>query len=81
MSRTYTVTLEIEVTMTHKGYRMRQPDMNQPGEPAEPPEFEIESVLIEGTKKNLTDSAVLPAIYDYVLDLAHEDDWSEEYDY
>lgn len=48
MSRTYTITLEFEVKMTSKGSPARGPSFSSGGEPAEPPEFEIETISFEG---------------------------------
>lgn len=48
MSRTYTITLEFEVEMTSKGSPARGPSFSSGGEPAEPSEFEIETISFEG---------------------------------
>lgn len=48
MSRTYKVTLEFEIKMTSTGSPASGPSFSGPGEPAEPPEFEIESCSFEG---------------------------------
>lgn len=53
MSRTYTLTMEVEIKMTSKGYPATGPSYSSGGEPAEPPEFEIESITINGNKKSV----------------------------
>ena len=53
MSRTYTVTLEFEVKMTSPGAPASGPSFSGPGEPAEPPELEIESCGFEGAGEYL----------------------------
>lgn len=50
MSRTYTVTLEVEVKMTSRGYPAIAPTFSSPGEPPEGPEFEIETISIDGNE-------------------------------
>lgn len=53
MSKTYTVELTIEVKMTRPGYPGRGPDFNSPGEPPEPPEFEIKTITVDGKSVDL----------------------------
>lgn len=53
MSKTYTITLEFEVKMTSSGSPMIRPSLSQPGEPAEPPELEIDNIIVEGDQKSI----------------------------
>ena len=48
MTRTYKIELEFEVKMTHAGAPATGPSYSSGGEPAEPPEFEIENICIAG---------------------------------
>lgn len=101
MTRTYTVTLEFEVKMTHRGYPASGPSFSSAGEPIEPPEFEIESCGFEGQGQSYFefhykgyketkivlgiapkdvmsfDQFFADQIYNKVLDMAHEDNWSD----
>ncbi len=53
MTRTYKVELEFEVKMTYAGAPASGPSYSSGGEPAEPPEFEIESISIVGDKETV----------------------------
>ena len=48
MTRTYKIELEFEVKMTYAGVPATGPSYSSGGEPAEPPEFEIEHCSIAG---------------------------------
>jgi hypothetical protein len=45
---TYTIEIAFEVKMTSKGSPARGPSYSSGGEPAEPPEFEIEHIYVDG---------------------------------
>ena len=51
MTRTYKIELEFEVKMTYAGAPATGPSYSSGGEPAEPPEFEIENIGIAGDKE------------------------------
>ena len=53
MGRTYTITMEFEVKMTSPGYPATGPSYSSGGEPAEPPEFDIETCSFEGGGKSI----------------------------
>ena len=96
MSKTYTVELTFEVKMTSPGHPGRGPSFSSPGDPPEPPEFEIETIFIDGMAtsveklyavykaniKNPTsfDQFYADTIYCRVLDAAAEDAWDDERD-
>ena len=69
-----TKVVEVELKMTYKGRPMRMPDMNQPGEPPEAPEYEMESIHVPP----LTDAEKDEAI-DLAIDMANPEDFDEGY--
>lgn len=70
------------ITVTGKltaGRPMRMPDMNQPGEPAEPAEIEILSMVVDDGPQPIDDewSDLTDSIYEDVLMAAEEQIQSE----
>lgn len=82
-TRTYTMTLEVEVKITSYGSPGTGPNFHGPGDPPEGPEFEIETITIDGNaetvealykkhKEKLGPFAVSPGYDQFFADLVYD---------
>jgi hypothetical protein len=79
MTRTYTIPVEIEIAMTHKGSPQVQASLHHPGAPPEPPEFEIEAICVKDARlRESADYTLMDAVCDNALALAAADDWADD---
>jgi hypothetical protein len=79
MTRTYTIPVEVEIVMTHKGAPQVQASLHHPGAPSEPPEFEIGAIYVTDLRLNeSTDYTLIDAVCDNALALAVADDWADD---
>jgi hypothetical protein len=80
MKKWYDVHIEVEIKLTSRGYPATGPSYNSPGDPAESPEFEVGSFIVNGKEIKDNFPAIVDAIENAALDQAIEDNWEREHD-
>jgi len=68
------IAVEVDLIMTYKGCPAHMGDLNYPGHPAEPPEFDIKAMVALGY--DLTEAEKEKA-YDLAVEEELEDMWNE----